>query len=134
MGLLTEDPVPPGFTGTRIGVCNLCEAICGIELTLDDGAVTAIRGNDADPLSRGYICPKGVSMADVYADPDRLRRPVRRVVRRDPLGGDRLGRRARPGRRSAGRHRHRARADAVGSTWATPTRTRWASPPTAPPS
>ena len=81
MGLLTEDPVPPGFTGTRLGVCNLCEAICGIELTIDDGVVTGIRGNDADPLSRGYICPKGVSMADVYTDPDRLRRPVRRVGR-----------------------------------------------------
>jgi len=79
MGLLTEDPVPAGFTGTRIGVCNLCEAICGIELTITEGEVTGIRGNDADPLSRGYICPKGVSMADVYTDPDRLRRPVRRV-------------------------------------------------------
>jgi len=79
MGLLTEDPVPPGFTGTRLGVCNLCEAICGIELTLENGAVTGIRGNEADPLSRGYICPKGVSMADVYDDPDRLRRPIRRV-------------------------------------------------------
>jgi anaerobic selenocysteine-containing dehydrogenase len=79
MGLLTEDPVPPGYTGTRIGVCNLCEAICGIELTLEDGSVTGIRGNAADPLSRGYICPKGVSMADVYTDPDRLRRPLRRV-------------------------------------------------------
>ena len=79
MGLLTEDPVPAGFTGTRIGVCNLCEAICGIELTIKDGSVTGIRGNEADPLSRGYICPKGVSMADVYADPDRLRRPLRRV-------------------------------------------------------
>ena len=81
MGLLTEDPVPPGFTGTRIGVCNLCEAICGIELTIEDGQVTGIRGNEADPLSRGYICPKGVSMADVYDDPDRLRRPIRRVGR-----------------------------------------------------
>ena len=68
MGLLTEDPVPPGYTGTRIGVCNLCEAICGVELTLEEGAVTSIRGNEADPLSRGYICPKGVSMADVYTD------------------------------------------------------------------
>ena len=110
MGLLTEDPVPPGFTGTRIGVCNLCEAICGIELTIEDGAVTGIRGNEADPLSRGYICPKGVSMADVHDDPDRLRRPIRRVgqARRD-LGGDRLGRGARPGRRPAGRDRGGAR-------------------------
>ncbi len=79
MGLLTEEPVPPGYTGKRLGVCNLCEAICGIELTLENGAVTGIRGNEADPLSRGYICPKGVSMADVHTDPDRLRRPVRRI-------------------------------------------------------
>ena len=78
MGVLSQPPVPSGFTGTRHGVCNLCEAICGLELTLEDGAVTGIRGNPADPLSRGYICPKGVSLADVYADPDRLRRPVRR--------------------------------------------------------
>ncbi|QIG42443.1 molybdopterin-dependent oxidoreductase [Nocardioides anomalus] len=62
----------------RIGVCNLCEAICGLELTIEDGAVTGIRGNPADPLSRGYVCPKGVALADVHADPDRLRRPVRR--------------------------------------------------------
>ncbi len=79
MGLLAKGPVPSDFTGTRLGVCNLCEAICGIELTIEKGEVTAIRGNDADPLSRGYICPKGVSMADIYTDPDRLRRPVKRV-------------------------------------------------------
>ncbi len=68
-------------TGTRttLGVCNLCEAICGLELTIEGDRVTSIRGNDADPLSRGYICPKGVSLADIHADPDRLRRPVRRV-------------------------------------------------------
>ena len=32
----------------RIGVCNLCEAICGLELTLEDGAVTGVRGNPDD--------------------------------------------------------------------------------------
>ncbi|MGI8644748.1 MAG: molybdopterin-dependent oxidoreductase [Nocardioides sp.] len=68
-----------GTTEQRIAVCNLCEAICGVELTLTDGAVTSVRGNPDDPLSRGHICPKGVAIADVYADPDRLRRPVRRV-------------------------------------------------------
>ena len=65
----------------RLGVCNLCEAICGLELTVEDGHVTSIRGNLDDPLSRGHICPKGVALADVYEDPDRLRRPVRRVGR-----------------------------------------------------
>lgn len=62
----------------RIGVCNLCEAICGLEISVEDGQVTGVRGNPADPLSRGHICPKGVSIGDVHADPDRLRQPVRR--------------------------------------------------------
>ena len=62
----------------RIGVCNLCEAICGLELTIADGAVVSVRGHQADPLSRGHICPKGVAIGDLHADPDRLRRPVRR--------------------------------------------------------
>ncbi len=59
-----------GFTGTRTRVPPLCEAICGLELTLQEGRVTSIRGNAADPLSRGHICPKGVALADVYEDPD----------------------------------------------------------------
>jgi anaerobic selenocysteine-containing dehydrogenase len=68
-------------TGSRttLGVCNLCEAICGLEVTVDGGRVTGIRGNPGDPLSRGHICPKGVALADIHGDPDRLRRPVRRV-------------------------------------------------------
>ncbi|GAA1921003.1 molybdopterin-dependent oxidoreductase [Nocardioides hwasunensis] len=66
-------------TEKRIGVCNLCEAICGLEITIEGRDVVGVRGNPADPLSRGHVCPKGVAIADVYADPDRLRRPVRRV-------------------------------------------------------
>ncbi|MBW8749816.1 MAG: molybdopterin-dependent oxidoreductase, partial [Propionibacteriales bacterium] len=68
---------------TTLGVCNLCEAICGVELTIEPGPtgdrVTGIRGNDADPLSRGHICPKGVALADIHADPDRLRTPIKKV-------------------------------------------------------
>jgi anaerobic selenocysteine-containing dehydrogenase len=70
---------------TRTGVCNLCEAICGLEITVegtgDHEQVTSIRGNRADPLSRGHVCPKGVALADIHTDPDRLRRPVRRIGR-----------------------------------------------------
>ena len=70
-------------TRRALAACNLCEAICGLELTIEERpegpAVTAVRGNTADPLSRGHICPKGVALADVYTDPDRLRAPVRRV-------------------------------------------------------
>lgn len=63
----------------RLGVCNLCEAICGIELTIEDNRVTGVRGNPNDPLSRGHICPKGTAIGDIYSDPDRLKHPVKRV-------------------------------------------------------
>ena len=63
----------------RRTACNLCEAICGVLVTIEDGAVTDIRGDDADPLSQGHICPKAVALKDLQTDPDRLRRPVRRT-------------------------------------------------------
>ncbi len=74
---VTGAPLPS--SRTALAACNLCEAICGLRLSIEDGVVTSVRGNPDDPLSRGHICPKGVALADVYADPDRLRRPVRRV-------------------------------------------------------
>lgn len=61
------------------GACNLCEAICGLEFRVRDGRITSIRGDDRDPLSRGHICPKAVALQDIHEDPDRLRRPMRRV-------------------------------------------------------
>ncbi|MCW2761447.1 MAG: molybdopterin oxidoreductase family protein [Marmoricola sp.] len=78
-----ETPEPAVPHRKVLAACNLCEAICGLELTIEDRPegpkVTSIRGNEADPLSRGHICPKGVALADVYEDPDRLRHPVKRV-------------------------------------------------------
>lgn len=65
----------------RRGVCNLCEAICGLVFTLDGDRVTAVKGDPDDPLSRGHLCPKAVALQDVHEDPDRLRRPVRRIGR-----------------------------------------------------
>ena len=66
-------------TTVRRTSCNLCEAICGVLVTVEDGRVTDIRGDDADPLSRGHICPKAVALKDLQEDPDRLTKPVRRT-------------------------------------------------------
>ncbi|GAA1556926.1 molybdopterin-dependent oxidoreductase [Kribbella lupini] len=60
--------------------CNLCEAICGVLVTVEDGRVTDIRGDESDPLSHGHICPKAVALKDLQEDPDRLRTPVRRTA------------------------------------------------------
>ncbi|MEK6371513.1 MAG: molybdopterin-dependent oxidoreductase [Acidobacteriota bacterium] len=59
--------------------CNLCEAICGLEIKVDGPKILSIRGDEADPFSRGHICPKAVALLDVHEDPNRLRRPMQRV-------------------------------------------------------
>jgi anaerobic selenocysteine-containing dehydrogenase len=56
--------------------CPLCEAACGLELTVKGGQVVRIRGDRDNPFSRGFICPKGSSLAKVHEDPDRLRAPL----------------------------------------------------------
>jgi anaerobic selenocysteine-containing dehydrogenase len=58
--------------------CPLCEAVCGLAIDVEDGRITAIRGDEEDPFSKGHICPKGVALQDVHTDPDRLRKPLRR--------------------------------------------------------
>ena len=63
---------------SRFRACPLCEAICGLELQYEGEDLVAIRGDAADPFSRGHVCPKGNALLDLEADPDRLRRPMRR--------------------------------------------------------
>lgn len=58
--------------------CNLCEAMCGVVVELEGGAVRGVRGDPEDPFSRGHICPKAVGLQDLAEDPDRLRQPMRR--------------------------------------------------------
>ena len=64
---------------TDIKTCHICEALCGLEITHEDGKVLQIRGNKRDPLSEGYICPKGVAIQDLHTDPNRLREPLQRT-------------------------------------------------------
>lgn len=62
---------------TAYRTCPLCEATCGLEIEVGDhGRVGAIRGDAADVLSHGFLCPKGVSLRELHDDPDRLRAPV----------------------------------------------------------
>jgi anaerobic selenocysteine-containing dehydrogenase len=61
---------------TVFRTCPLCEATCGLELTIGDGAVTRIRGDRDDVFSHGFICPKGTTLGHLHDDPDRLREPM----------------------------------------------------------
>jgi anaerobic selenocysteine-containing dehydrogenase len=67
-------------TSTHFRTCPLCEATCGLEVQVADGAVTRIRGDRDDVFSHGFICPKGSTLRQLHEDPDRLRGPL---VKRD---------------------------------------------------
>lgn len=60
--------------------CNLCEAMCGLEIKVTDGTIESIKGDKDDPFSKGYICPKATGLQDIYEDPDRLKKPIKKTA------------------------------------------------------
>jgi anaerobic selenocysteine-containing dehydrogenase len=73
-----QDAAAPVRTAVR--TCPLCEAGCGLEITLRGEQVVRIRGDRDDVFSHGFLCPKGSTLQHLHEDPDRLRRPL---VKRD---------------------------------------------------
>lgn len=69
-------PANDGETRTAFRTCPLCEAGCGLEITIKGAEVTRIRGDRNDVFSRGFICPKGSTLKQLHEDPDRLRKPM----------------------------------------------------------
>ncbi|MEU9364537.1 molybdopterin oxidoreductase family protein [Streptomyces avermitilis] len=61
---------------TALRICPLCEATCGLTLTIEGTRVTKARGDRDDVFSKGFICPKGASFGAADGDPDRLRTPL----------------------------------------------------------
>ncbi len=60
--------------------CRICEPLCGMVATVQDGRLSELRPDPDNPLSRGYACPKGIAMAEVHNDPDRVLHPLRRTA------------------------------------------------------
>ncbi|MEU0559483.1 molybdopterin oxidoreductase family protein [Dactylosporangium sp. NPDC006015] len=63
-------------TRTAFRTCPLCEAVCGLELTVAGDRIVAARGDREHVLSAGFVCPKGATFGQLVHDPDRLRRPL----------------------------------------------------------
>src|ERR671924_1716419 len=63
----------------RVTFCRICEPLCGMVATVEDGRLVKLRPDREHPLSRGYACPKGIAMTDVQNDPDRVLHPLKRV-------------------------------------------------------
>ena len=67
-------------TETVFRTCPTCEATCGLRCEIDreKQQVLRIEGDPDDPRSQGYLCPKAYAMKEIFEDPERLRRPLRK--------------------------------------------------------
>ena len=63
---------------THKTACILCSRNCGIEVEASDGHLTKIKGDDAHPISRGYLCQKAARLDAYQNNDDRLTTPLRR--------------------------------------------------------
>ncbi len=63
-------------TRTVFRTCTLCEACCGLRFEVAGDRIVSVRPDEDDVLSQGFVCPKGVAIADVHHDPDRIRQPL----------------------------------------------------------
>jgi anaerobic selenocysteine-containing dehydrogenase len=70
--------------------CPTCEASCGLRVEIDTqaGRVLRIEGDPEDVRSQGYLCPKAYAMKEIYEDPERLKKPIRK---RDDGGWEEIG-------------------------------------------
>ncbi len=66
-------------SATHATFCRICESLCGLEVTTQNGQVTAIHPDRDHVATRGFSCPKGLKQHKLYDSPDRLLRPEKRV-------------------------------------------------------
>ena len=66
-------------TQKHYSTCTLCEAMCGIEVTTHERQIVSIAGDKKNPFSEGHVCPKAIVLKDLYDDPDRIKKPLKKT-------------------------------------------------------
>lgn len=64
---------------TRQTFCRICESLCGLEVTLENGEIVDIQPDNDHVATRGFACPKGLKQTALFQNPDRLTEPLKRV-------------------------------------------------------
>jgi anaerobic selenocysteine-containing dehydrogenase len=59
-------------------VCVLCSHNCGVRVDVADGAIVAVRGDETNPITAGYICNKAMSIPNYVRHAQRVEHPLRR--------------------------------------------------------
>lgn len=68
-----------GSEEKRYTFCRICEASCGLEISMKDGEITQIRPDPNHVATDGFSCVKGLKQHRIFASEDRLKYPMKRV-------------------------------------------------------
>jgi anaerobic selenocysteine-containing dehydrogenase len=58
--------------------CRICQGMCGLVATIEDGRVVKVRGDKDNALTRGFACSKGLASPEFHYGPKRLLHHQRR--------------------------------------------------------
>lgn len=67
------------MTEIKKSYCYLCNAECGIKVTLEDKKIIKIIPDSEDPISQGYICEKSQQLIGHQYHNDRITSPLKRT-------------------------------------------------------
>lgn len=70
--------------------CRICQGMCGMVATIEDGRVVKVRGDRDNAMTRGFACSKGLASPEFHNGPRRLLHHQRRRVdgTHEPIGFD----------------------------------------------
>ncbi|MDG2278753.1 MAG: molybdopterin-dependent oxidoreductase [Pseudomonadales bacterium] len=60
--------------------CRVCEPACGLVATVANDELLKLEADKDHPISKGFVCNKGIYGLDIHNDPDRLRVPLKKTA------------------------------------------------------
>src|SRR5207247_6134945 len=74
---ISRTPLP--LDGTDLAtVCVLCSHNCGLRVDVKHGRISAVRADDANPITHGYVCNKAFTIPAYVEHAQRVQFPLRR--------------------------------------------------------
>ncbi len=64
---------------TTTTFCRICESLCGLDVTVEGGRIVHIAPDAEHVATRGFACVKGLEQHRLFASPDRVLRPTKRM-------------------------------------------------------
>jgi anaerobic selenocysteine-containing dehydrogenase len=60
--------------------CRICESLCGLKITTQENKIIAVEPDKNHVATDGFSCVKGLYQHEMYSSPDRLERPLKKMV------------------------------------------------------